>query len=257
VWVIAHRGGSHLRPENTLEAFSNATAVGADVLEMDVRSTADGALVVIHDATVDRTTDGSGAVETMTLGDLQKQDAAFRWSADGGKTFPFRSKGVRVPTLESVFARFPATRMNLEIKHPPGSAIARPLCEQIRAHRMAERVLVASMSDEAIGAFRSACPEVATSLAASEARTFVYASYAWLAAAYTPRGVALQVPDRLRDRILATPGLVEAAHRRNLKVHAWTVNDEARMRELVAIGIDGIITDRPDALARILGRGRL
>lgn len=254
---IAHRGGAHLRPENTLEAFANALAAGADVLEMDVRSTVDGALVVIHDATADRTTDGSGAVDAMTLANLQKLDAGFRWSPDGGKTFPFRGAGVRIPTVDQVFARFSAARMNLEIKNPPGTAIAKPLCERIRAHGRSERVLVASMSDEAITAFRDACPEVATSLAASEARTFVFASYARLGSAYTPRAAALQLPDRLRDRVLVTPGLVEAAHGRNLKIHAWTVNDEARMRELVAMGIDGILTDRPDVLARILGRGRL
>lgn len=257
VLVIAHRGGSHLRPENTLEAFSNAIAIGADLLEMDIRSTQDGVLVVIHDATVDRTTEGSGAVGALKLEQLQKLDAGFRWSADGGNTFPFRGAGVRIPALEEVFSRFPAVRMNIEIKNPPGAAVASPLCELIRAHRMQERVLVASMSDEAIAAFRGVCPEVATSLATSEGRTFVFASYAGLESAYTPRGVALQVPDRLRDRIIATHGLVEAAHGRNLKIHAWTVNDEARMRELVAMGIDGIITDRPDALARILGRGRL
>lgn len=257
VLVIAHRGGSYLRPENTLEAFSNAVAIGADVLEMDVRSTADGTLVVIHDATADRTTDRSGPVDAMKLDQLQQLDAGFRWSPDGGKTFPFRGAGVRVPTLAEVFSRFPSMRMNIEIKNPPGIAIARPLCGLIRSHRLTERVLVASMSDEAIAAFRGACPEIATSLAASEARTFVYASYAWLSSACTPRGVALQIPDRLRDRSIATPGLVDAAHGRNLKIHAWTVNDEARMRELAAIGIDGIITDRPDVLARILGRGRL
>ncbi|HEX5612495.1 MAG TPA: glycerophosphodiester phosphodiesterase, partial [Burkholderiales bacterium] len=243
--------------ENTLEAFSHAVAVGADALEMDVRATADGSLVVIHDATVERTTDASGAVDALKLDQLQRLDAGFRWSADGGKTFPFRGKGVRIPTVDEVFARFPDRRVNLEIKNPPGAAAAKPLCDRIRAHRMQERMLVASMSDEAIAAFRGACPEVATSLATSEGRAFVFASYAWLDSAYTPRGVALQVPDRLRDRVLATPGLVKAAHNRNLKIHAWTVNDEARMRELVAIGIDGIITDRPDLLARIVGRGRL
>jgi glycerophosphoryl diester phosphodiesterase len=255
--VIAHRGGSHLRPENTLEAFANAFAIGADVLEMDLRWTADGVPVVLHDATVDRTTDGSGPVDARELDRLQELDAGFRWSPDGGKTFPYRGTGMRIPSLDEVFTRFPAARMNLEIKNPPGTAAAKPLCDRIRAHRMSDRVLVASMSDGAIAAFRTACPEVATSLATSEGRTFVFASYAWLDRALTPRGVALQVPDRLRDRVVVTPGLVEAAHGRNLKIHAWTVNDEVRMRALVQIGIDGIITDRPDLLARILGRGRL
>jgi len=245
VQVIAHRGGAGLRPENTLAAFLHAAQLGADVLEMDVRLTADAAIVVIHDATVDRTTDGSGAVAGLTLERLRALDAGYRWSADGGKTFPYRGRGLRVPALEEVFERVPAARMVVEMKQfaPPSAAA---LCALIRRAGMQRKVLVASFANDALRAFRDACPEVATSMSAFEARLFVM-----LRGFYAPAAVALQVPDRMRETVLVTPELLATARGRNLKLHAWTVNDDARLRELVRLGVDGIMTDRPDLLLAI------
>lgn len=249
--VIAHRGGAGLRPENTLAAFEHAVEIGADVLEMDVKGTAGEAIVCIHDLTVDRTTDGRGRVESFTLSDLQKLDAGHNWSGDGGRTHPFRGKGIRVPTLDEVFTRFPMMRMNIEMKHV-GQAFSLPLCTLIRRFGMTEKVLVASMNDDVLAAFRQACPEVATSMSGREARVFSAFHYLSLAAAYSPPAPALQIPDRLGDNIIATKGLVEAAQRRNMKVHVWTINDEERMRQLIQIGVDGIITDRPDRFPAFL-----
>ena len=253
--VIAHRGGAALRPENTLEAFAHAAALGADVLEMDVRATADGAIVVIHDATLERTTDGRGPVSSLTLAELRKLDAGYRWTVDAGRTYPFRGRGVRVPALTEVFERFPEARVNIEIK-PAEPAFAGSLCASIRRSRRAHYVLVASMSEQALEAFRDACPEVATSMGPREARTFFLAHLARLTAATSPRAAALQIPYRLGDTVLPGAGLVAAARGRNLRLHAWTVNDEERLRQLIAMGVDGIITDRPDLLLRMLGRTR-
>jgi len=251
--VIAHRGGAGLRPENTLEAFSYAVEIGTDVLEMDVQSTAEGEIVCMHDRTVDRTTDGHGSVAAFTLHELRKLDAGHNWSSDGGRTHPFRGKGIRVPTLEAVFKRFPTVRMNIEMKHA-GPALAQPLCALVRRSGMHERVLVASMNEAAVTAFREACPEVATSMSRSEAQLFFGIQLVSLDAAYSPPVRALQIPDRLGDEIIATAGLIAAAHRRNLKVHVWTVNEARRMAELVRIGVDGIITDRPDQLLDLVRR---
>lgn len=240
--VIAHRGGAGLRPENTLAAFLHAAELGADVIEMDVRVTADGAIVVIHDATVDRTTDGSGAVAGLTLERLQALDAGYRWSPDGGKTFPYRGRGLRVPALEEVLARLPTMRMVVEMKQfePPSAAA---LCALVRRSGMPRKVLVASFADSALRAFRGACPEVATSMSAFEARLFVT-----LRGLYTPAAAALQLPDRMGETVLVTPELIALARGRNVKLHAWTVNEEARQRELVRLGVDGIMTDWPDRL---------
>ncbi len=253
--VIAHRGGSHLRPENTLAAFAHAVEIGADVLDTDVRRTADGAIVCLHDATVERTTEGSGRAESFRLEELQRLDAGYRWSADGGQSFPFRGKGIRVPALGEVLARFPGARMVIEMKNGD-TAFAQSFCALIRGSGMAEKVLVASMQAEGLAAFRDACPEVATSMSGREARTFIGLSRVGLTAAYSPAVAALQIPDRLGENVIATEGLAADARRRGLKLHVWTVNDENRMRQLVQIGVEGIFTDRPDVLLRLLGRGR-
>ncbi len=253
VQVIAHRGGAQLRPENTLLAFEHALALGADMLEMDARVTADGVLVALHDATVDRTTDGQGPVDALTLAALQKLDAAYRWSPDGGRSTPFRGQGVRVPALADVFARFPRTRMVVEIK-PAESALAAKMCQLIRGAGMTARVLVASMHEAVLDAFRASCPEVSTSMGPGEARLFYLASLVYLSDAISPAAQALQIPYGFGERVLATPAVAAAARGRNLALHVWTVNDEARMRRLLAIGVDGIMTDRPDLLLRLLGR---
>jgi len=253
--VIAHRGGSGLRPENTLAAFSHAAELGVDVLEMDVRLTSDAAIVVVHDATFDRTTDGTGSVEALPLAKLRELDAGYRWSIDGGKTYPFRGAGVRIPTLDEVFERFPQKRMNVEMKSME-SMLPQLLCALIRKRGMSSKILIASFHSETTVAFRKECPEVATSMSAGEARMFFAMHLAAIGSAYSPSASALQIPYRIGERIIATPELLQGAHRRNLKTHVWTINDEARMRELIAANISGIITDRPDVLLKVLGHGK-
>jgi glycerophosphoryl diester phosphodiesterase len=253
IHVIAHRGGAALRPENTLAAFEHAVAIGADVLEMDVQPAADGAIVVIHDATVERTTDGRGRVDSFTLDQLRRLDAGHNWSSDGGRSFPYRGQAIRIPTLRDVFSRFPRMRMIVEMKHG-GPALARPLCDLVRRSEMTEKAVVASLNVEAVAAFRSACPEVLTAMSVTEARTFHVLHRTRLEFLYSPPVMALLIPDRLRGETLTTAALVKAAHGRNLRVQVWTLNDEERMRQLVQMGVDGIITDWPDRLLALLGR---
>jgi glycerophosphoryl diester phosphodiesterase len=253
IHVIAHRGGAGLRPENTLAAFEHAVAIGADVLEMDVQPASDGAIVVIHDATVDRTTDGRGRVDSFTLDQLRKLDAGHNWSSDGARSFPYRGQAIRIPTLEEVFSRFPRTQMIVEMKHG-GPALARPLCDLIRRSGMTDKALIASLNVEAVAAFRSACPEALTAMSVAEARTFHVFHRVGLEFLYSPPVMALLIPDRLRGETVTTPALVKAAHGRNLRVQVWTLNDEERMRQLAHMGVDGIITDWPDRLVALLGR---
>ena len=170
--VIAHRGGAGLWPENTLYAFERAAALGVDVIETDVRVTADGELVVFHDEGVERTTDGAGRVGSLTLAELKRLDAAYRFSPDGGRSFPLRGSGVTIPTLREVFTSLPRMRFNIEPKHAAPS-LAVPLCRLIREHGMADRVLVASFSGAVLAEFRRECPEVATSAATGEVASFL------------------------------------------------------------------------------------
>ncbi|HEX7176176.1 MAG TPA: glycerophosphodiester phosphodiesterase [Pyrinomonadaceae bacterium] len=248
--IIAHRGGAGLWPENTLHAFERARAAGADVLEMDVRSTADGALVVHHDETVERTTDGRGRVSELTLAEVKRLDAAHRWTPDGGETFPLRGAGHGVPTLEEVLARFASARFVIEIKQDE-PALAPPLCRLLREHAVEKRVLVAAFRQATLDDFRRACPEVATSATLSEGYKFLALFKAGLGDTYRPAMQALQVPEHLRGWRVVTREFVETAHRLNLQVHVWTINDAGDMRRLLDIGVDGIITDYPDRLAAL------
>jgi glycerophosphoryl diester phosphodiesterase len=251
--VIAHRGGAGRWPENTLYAFERAAALGADVIETDVRVTKDGELIVLHDEDVGRTTDGTGSVGSMTLAELKKLDAAYRFSTDGGRSFPLRGTGVNVPTLREVFEALPRVRFNIEPKQG-APLLAVPLCRLIRERGMTERVMVASFSGATLQEFRRECPEVATSAAPGEVAHFLALEEAGLADSYSPPMQALQVPVRAGVVRVLTRDFVEAAHRRGLRVHAWTIDDEAEMRRLVEMGMDGVMTDYPDRLLRVFGR---
>ena len=251
--VIAHRGGRSLGPENTIFTFKRAVELGADVLEMDLQATSDGALVVIHDRDVDRTTDGKGPVDSFTLSEIKILDAGFRWSPDNSDSYPLRSKGITIPTLTEVFKAFPGTRMNLEIKSSQVNTI-QDLCRTIRVNGMSEKVLVACFDAGKLGEFRSVCPEVATSSGASEAVIFYWLQWAQMESAYSPNAQALQIPEAYGEHRIATRGFVDAAHARNMRVHVWTVNDSDAMQRLIDLNVDGIMTDYPQRLLKVVKR---
>jgi glycerophosphoryl diester phosphodiesterase len=251
--VIAHRGGRGLWPENTLLAFERAAALGVDVLEMDLRRTRDGEIVVLHDETVDRTTDGQGAVAAMSIADIKPLDAGYRWTADNGATYPFRGRGVSIPSLREVLEALPGSRLNLEIK-PGDPSMAGPLCDLLTARGAQLRVAVVSVEQAAIDAFRTACPAIATAASKDEVVWFVRLSKLWLHPLYRPPAHALQIPERVGNFEVLTPGLMRDARRLNLKVEVWTVNDPNDMQRLLAMGVHGIMTDFPDRLLRLLRR---
>ncbi len=250
--IIAHQGGAGVRPSNTLVAFQHAMDLGADVLEMDVHLTRDGALVLMHDATVERTTDGSGALAEMTLAQVTALDAAYHWPHQGNE-WPYRGRGVRVPTLAEVLERYPQARINIEIK-PPTAQAGRAVCDELERWEAQERALVASFHAEAMEAFRAACPTVPTSAFESEVRR-LYLQYRlglWRFA--QPEAAALQLPARANEADLMEPQFLAAAGKLGLHVDFWTVNDPAQARELLRRGAGGIITDRPDRILAALGR---
>ena len=246
--LIAHRGGSLLAPENTLLAFRRAIDWWrADILELDVHATADGEIVVLHDDTVDRTTDGTGPIAGMTLARAQALDAGYRFTPDGGKTFPFRGRGVRIPTLRKVLAELPAARVNVELK--AGNA-ADGAWEVIHEAGASHRVLAAS----ARLAYRARFAGYAgpTSASAEEGMQFYLMHRTRTTALYRPPVDAFQIPERSGGRQIVSPRFVAEAHRHNVAVHVWTVDEEPDMRRLLSWGVDGLISDRPDRLARVL-----
>lgn len=254
VLVIAHQGGEKLRPDNTLVAFSYAVELGVDVLEMDMHSTQDGVLVVMHDESVDRTTNGSGLIKEMTLAELKTLDAAYNWPHhDPAGPRPYRGQGITVPTVEELFQSFPQMRMNIEIKQadPP---IVQPFCDLLRQYNMTDQVLVASFHPETMINFRQTCPEVATSGTEPEIRSFFIPNTIFLGAVYQSPAEAFQVPEYSGDLHVLTGRFIRGAHRHNVDVHAWTIDEPEDMARLIDLGIDGIITNRPDLLLALLGR---
>jgi glycerophosphoryl diester phosphodiesterase len=253
-WVIAHRGGMALAPENTTEAFRRAEALGVDVLEMDLRVTADGAFAVIHDSTVDRTTEGHGPVAELSLAQLQALDAGYRFVDDSGG-HPFRGVGLTVPSFQGVLRQFPDIRLNVEMKDFTLEQ-ARGLCATLRQFDAVGRVLVSAFAHAPMAAFREACPEVATGATRREAVVFYYLSRVRLARAFRSPAAAMQLPLSFRGRGVITPGLLEAARESNRPVQVWTVNDEPAMRRLLSLDVQAILTDRPSRLLALMGRPR-
>lgn len=256
VMVIAHQGGEWLRPSNTLVAFDHAMELGVDVLEMDIHQTQDGVIVLMHDATVDRTTDGSGTIKEMTLAEIQALDAGYYWTDDDGATYPYRGQGIQVPTLEELFQRYPDMRMNIEIKQETPSMV-RPFCTLIHDYNMQDKILVATFHKATVEEFRAECPDVITSMVEPEIQLFFGLNVAFLGALFQAPGTAFQVPLTSSLPIIGevdviTERFVRVAHSHNIQVHAWTINETAEMERLIGLGVDGIITDRPDLLLEVV-----
>jgi glycerophosphoryl diester phosphodiesterase len=254
--VIAHQGGDGIWPGDTLYAFEKAVEIGADVLEMDAHITKDRHIVLMHDETVDDTTDGTGLIEEMTLDELKQLDAAYDWSKDGGQTFPYRGQGIQVTALAEVFEKFPQMRYAIEIKKS-GIPVEQPLCDLIRQYNMQDKVLVASFHDEVMQYFRATCPEVATSASRGEVTKFVILGKVFLSGLVAPGYEAIQPPFDPQESYnipIMTKRFIREAHAKNIKVEPWTVDDPELMERYIEWGVDGIITDRPDLMVEILGK---
>ena len=249
---LAHRGASALAPENTIEAFRLAVEAGAGGLELDVHMTRDGHIVVIHDATVDRTTSGTGAVSEMTLDELRRLDAGHNFSPDGGPTRPYRGRGVRVPTLGEVLREFPGVEVNIDIKvGSPG--IEESVLGVLRETKASERVLVVSTLHDVVKRFRKVSGgHVSTGASRWEIGIFYISSRFRLEHLVRPAYDALQVPLRHRGIPLVTPRILKAAHANGVRVDAWTIHQADKMRRLLDLGVDVIMTDRPGTMAEVL-----
>ncbi|MFM7734822.1 MAG: glycerophosphodiester phosphodiesterase [Alphaproteobacteria bacterium] len=247
--LFAHRGGSALAPENTLVAFENGLRLGADRLELDVHATSDGTVVVLHDPTLDRTTDGSGEVRRTSLAELLRLDAGHRFVDVAGEP-SFRGRGVRVPTFAEVLRAFPDTPLNVEIKQHDPEIVGAVLDEMDRAGAR-DRVLLAAEAPAIMARIRELAPDVATSSSVADVLDFFERMETGRLAGHRPPGVALQIPPSWEGRELVTVDSVRAAHEIGLEVHVWTIDEAAEIERLLRIGVDGIVTDRPDVARRV------
>lgn len=283
---IAHRGGAIEAPENTLFAYHKALEAGADVLEADVYMTSDEEIVVIHDASVDRTTNGTGGIGDLTLAELKELDAAY-WYANGrgatsnaapeeylyrgvatGDKLPpkisedpederrYSPDDFKIPTLDEFLAAFPDALMVIELKpNPEDTGTFEPaVADILREHERSDDVTIASFIDTHLEVLKAYAPEIHTSFATGQAGVFWASSQGPLPG--TPnRHVALQVPTDLGVNVV-NQDFVNDAHANDIAVHVWTINGASQMGELLELGVDGIMTDAPSLLeAEIQGRG--
>lgn len=246
--VIAHRGNRAHAPENTMEAFRQAVALGADALELDVHVSADGVPVVHHDATLDRTTDGTGPLAGRTLAELRKLDAGARWTGDGGRSHPYRGREIGVPTLAEVLDGFPTTPLVVEIKTP---AAAPAVLAALERHGARARVVVDAFDPAslaplrgrgiALGASRAGVVRLLGAALAGEIGAVPYQ-----AVFVPPAFHGIPLPVRRFARLLRPHGV---------PVHVWTVNHEDVAAALWRDGICGIVTDDPATLLALRTRG--
>lgn len=245
---ISHRGGAALGPENTLAAFDQAVnQYATQILELDLQLTRDGELVVSHDPTVERCTDGSGPIAAMTVSELRKLDAGFRFSPDQGRTFPFRGRGVRIPMLVEVLRAFPSIRLNIDLK-PETSGVEAAFAQLVRRERAAERICCGSELDQVAARVASALPEACLFYPRDALAAFVLSVRSGEAPPLDDRYAVLDMPLEFGGMRLVDADLVRAAEETARWINVWTIDDPAEMRALIAQRVGGIMTDRPDLL---------
>jgi glycerophosphoryl diester phosphodiesterase len=245
--VFGHRGGSRLAPENTLVAFDRGVAEGVDGLELDVRLSRDGEVMVCHDARLDRTCDATGAIADMTASELVRVDAGYRFTPGDG-TYPFRACGMTVPTLRELLARYPAHPCIVEMKDDT-PAMARAPVEVIREAGALDRVCLGSFSADVLRDARGLAPGTTSSGSRDEVcRAVICSRIGWLPP--FRRYQALQVPEQRDGVRVVTPRFVRAAHRAGVPIQVWIVDRAEDIRRLLDWGVDAVITDRPDVAVK-------
>jgi glycerophosphoryl diester phosphodiesterase len=253
-WLLgAHRGGAGLWPENTLVAFTESAKRWPDiVLESDARLTSDGQVILLHDASVDRTTDGTGPVADMSLEGVEALDAGFRFTRDGGKTFPYRGKGVRIPKLEEVLRALPGSRFEIELK--PCSGVAEAVVGVITRLKAQDRVLLASFDPRLIQQARKLGPRIASCYDFPEGLAMLEAlrhgGKAWQA--YRRTSEVLSVMTNMLKTFSVTPEEIRLMQAKGVAFQVHTPNTRAKILQMLELNPDSILTDHPDLLAEIL-----
>lgn len=246
--VVGHRGAAGEAPENTIPSFRLALEHGAAALELDVRLSADGVPVVIHDALLDRTTDAAGPVSALTLSELRKLDAGAGFSRDAGRSYPWRGRGAGIPALGDVLEEFPDVPLIVELKEVGAQVAVRRLLLDLRA---AERCVVAAADHRALRAFGEP-PFLRGASRRDIARLFLRSRFGL--PRHQPACVAYAVPASYMGLTVPTRRFVALAASAGRPVHVWTVNDASLARRLWSSGVCGLITDRPADLAPLLSR---
>ena len=249
--AFAHRGGAGDAPENTLPAFSRAVELGYTYLETDAHVTRDGVVYAFHDDALDRTTDGRGRIDSLDAAVVGAADAGHTFTPDGGRSYPWRGAGLRVPRMEELLTAWPHVRVNIDLK---SDGVVAPLVALVRRLGVVDRVCIGSFDDARIArAGALGGPDLCLSAGPRAVARARLAS--WTRLPLRLAGIrALQVPVRGGGVTLVDARLLTAAHRAGMQVHVWTVDEAPEMERLLDLGVDGVMTDRPAVLREVLER---
>lgn len=253
-WVIAHGGSKKLWPENTMLAFEGSAALGVDVLEIDMKITKDDVLVCHHDQTIDRMSDGEGNLDDYTYEELLAFNFGEGFEALDG-SYPYREDSIPICKLEEVFDRFQEYYYTVEIKDrgERGIRAGELLKELVKKYQLEDRMIVACFDDEILTAFQGfEGNEIPVSTSQKEATKFVITAKTLTGVFYAPEAVALQLPMEQSNLNLTKKHVINSAHKHNMAIHYWTIDDKEDMRMLIENGADGLMTDRPDIMLELL-----
>ena len=251
--TIAHQGGNKEFPDQSMMAFENSVSLGIQILELDIHRTQDSVLVIHHDASIERLTNKTGIIKEMTWEDLQGVDGAYNWTING-EDYPYREKGVQIISLAQLVEKYPDKLYDIEIKQrdPP---IEYDLCNMLRKYDLAiDQAIVASFYDETINRFHDVCPEVAISLSVDKGTKLYILSRVGLERLLPINAVIAQLPLQFPSplgELSLDKRYINAFSKGDRQVWVWTVDDSVKMREVLEMGVHGILTDRPNILMSV------
>ena len=243
--VFAHRGASAEAPENTYAAFGMAVEMGAGAIETDVHWTKDGVIVVAHDADVSRMTNGQGRIEELTYAELHELDFGYRFTPDGGESYPYRGKGLTIMRFRDLLQEFPDLPINVDVK-PKAPPLLSQYIREIYELDAVERVMTASFHHDVLQRLRKQNTRLSTSASPREIASFLLRQRLGVGGSGKVPYQALQVPPMMYGIRVVSEGFVRAAHHASANVHVWTINAVEEMKVLLDMGVDGIMTNHPD-----------
>ncbi|MGD1821846.1 MAG: glycerophosphodiester phosphodiesterase [Pleomorphochaeta sp.] len=249
--VVAHRGDSKHFPENTIEAFLSAVEMNIDVIETDVHLSKDNVVVIWHDETLDRNTDGTGRIEDHSLEELLEFDAGYTFTKDGGKTYPFRAKGVKLCTLEEALVKCPNQRFNIDLK-TNNLKIVDEFIKLVKRLKAEHRVCCASFHLSNLQAVREKSPDILTSVTTKEVVPMLFKQkLGILPKKLANRKIIFQVPVSQGIIKVITRRFIKMMHDRGAIIMVWTINDEKEMERLFKMGVDSIMSDDPTTVIKV------
>jgi glycerophosphoryl diester phosphodiesterase len=246
---IAHRCGGGLWPENTIYALRNSMAMGVDAVEIDIQQTRDGHFVVIHDLTVDRTSNGRGRVVDMTLKEIKSLDAGYRFTKDKGQSFPYRNKGITIPTLEEILMTSMNTSLIIIVEIKAWNKnTAQRIVELISSFGMESKVIINSAYTSIVKQIYHLNKSLGIGLPPYEVIKMKIYGGLGLGCKFDTYGRTLQIPIRFRGIRILSNNLLKLAKQKEIQTYIWTINDKETIEWLIRTGVDGIITDYPNLL---------